>query len=76
MGVVAAPALIFAALRPTRPVNALLLPELTRKARAVLPFKAALHHSIGAPAVSDLVNTPATAVPGSNASRQTSLRSL
>ena len=61
---------------PTLPVKALALPELTRMARALPPFRCLRQRSTGAEAVSERVNTPATVVPGSNASRQTSARSL
>jgi hypothetical protein len=61
--------------RPVLPVNALALPELTTSARALRPLSLARHHSTGADGHFDLVNTPATAVPGSSSISSTSVRS-
>src|SRR5579871_729389 len=61
---------------PALPVNALALPLLTTRARALAAFRFALHHSTGADDVLDLVNTPATCVPGARTARTTSVRSL
>ena len=63
-------------LRPTAPVKALALPELITTARARRPLSAFRHHSTGAPAVSERVNTPAAEVPLASSIRQTSLRAL
>ncbi len=51
---------------PARPVKTLALPELTTMARAVPRGRQRRHQSTGAPGVSERVNTPATAVPGSS----------
>ncbi len=51
---------------PARPVKALELPEFTTRKRAEPPLRASRHHRTGAEAVSERVNTPATAVPGAN----------
>ncbi len=64
------------AVRPVLPVKALALPELTTSARALRPLSLARHHSTGADGHFDLVKTPATAVPGSNGTSSTSVRSL
>ena len=66
----------FVAVRPFLPVKALALPELTTSARAFPDFRLARHHSTGADGHFDLVNTPATAVPGSNSTSSTSVRFL
>src|SRR5207344_2946315 len=61
--------------RPLRPVKALALPELTTSARVLAIFRWAWHHSTGADAHFERVNTPATVVPGSNIASRTSVRS-
>ncbi len=63
------------ACRPVLPVKALALPELTTSARALPCLRLARHHSTGAEGHFDLVNTPATAVPGSSSASSTSVRS-
>src|SRR5262249_2923779 len=60
---------------PALPVNALALPLLTTRARAPASASALLHHSTGADAVLDLVNTPAAWVFGASTARSTSVRS-
>src|SRR5262245_4293992 len=59
---------------PDLPVNALALPELTTSARAVPRLRCARHQSTGAEGHFERVNTPATAVPGSNSASSTSVR--
>src|SRR6478609_2181064 len=60
--------------RPDLPVKALALPELTTSARAVPCLSCARHQSTGADGHFERVNTPATAVPGSNSASRTSVR--
>ena len=62
--------------RPDLPVNALALPELTTRARALPPFSLARHHSTGADGHFERVKTPATVVPLSNTANSTSVRFL
>ena len=62
------------ACRPVLPVKALALPELTTSARAFPDFRLARHHSTGADGHFEVVNTPATVVPGSNSASSTSVR--
>src|SRR5208283_5529869 len=52
----------FTACVPLLPVNALALPELTRRARALPPLSRARHQSTGADGHLDLVKTPAACV--------------
>jgi len=61
---------------PALPVKALALPLFTTRARAEPAGTWALHQSTGAEAVLDLVNTPATWVPGEKTANRTSVRSL
>src|ERR1700732_2910765 len=49
---------------PARPVKVLELPELTTMPRTLPPGTQAQHHTTGAPAVSERVKTPATALSG------------
>ncbi len=62
---------------PLRPVKALALPAFTRMARPrpMPACRAWRHHSTGAAAVSERVNTPATAVPSASSNSATSARS-
>src|SRR4029079_15458482 len=62
------------ACRPDLPVKALALLELTTSARALPCLRLARHHSTGAEGHFDLVNTPATAVPGASSASSTSVR--
>ncbi len=64
------------AARPLLPVKALALPELTTSARAFPALSISRHHSTGADGHFDLVNTPATVVPGANSASSTSVRFL
>ncbi len=61
---------------PALPVKALALPLFTTSARALPAFTPVRHHSTGADDVLDLVNTPATWVPGASTAIRTSVRSL
>ena len=61
---------------PVLPVKALALPELTTSARAPPPFSLSRHHSTGAEAHFEVVNTPATVVPFSISTSSTSVRPL
>src|SRR6476646_10006025 len=70
----AAAAATLVASRPDLPVKALALPELTTSARAVPCLSCARHQSTGADGHFERVNTPATAVPGSNSASRTSVR--
>src|SRR5262249_13291862 len=60
--------------RPDLPVNALALPELTTSARAAPRLRCARHQSTGAEGHFERVQTPATAVPGSNGASSTWVR--
>src|SRR4029077_7932882 len=62
------------AARPVLPVKALALPELTTSARGLPVLRLSRHHSTGADGHFDLVNTPATVVPGSSTASSTSVR--
>src|SRR6185437_7856044 len=61
--------------KPALPVKALALPLLTTSALASPPLRPVRHHSTGAEDVLDLVNTPATWVPGAMTAIRTSVRS-
>ena len=60
--------------RPLAPVKALALPELTRSPRATPALSCARHQSTGAEGHFEVVKTPATVVPASNAASSTSVR--
>src|SRR5262249_54725260 len=60
--------------RPAAPVKALAFPLLTTSARAPPCLSWVQHHSTGAELVLDLVNTPATWVPGASNAKSTSVR--
>ena len=59
---------------PGAPVKALALPELTTIARTLPPLSAARHHSTGAEAIDEVVNTPATVVPDASSASMRSSR--
>src|SRR3954469_11102384 len=63
-----------AALAPDVPVNALAFPLLTTSALALPWLTCFRHHSTGADAICDWVNTPATCVPGSRVTSRRSSR--